>query len=116
MNIKNVESMPWTAGQRSHAGERFYSIIEYFGNSINSSDKYKPNLLIRYTYEYSRSELSQDIFLRYFFRYLERDIDSNEAIEYDENLLDDVKEFADSLLDNFYFPCRSPCSRLTLHC
>ncbi|EEQ34601.1 conserved hypothetical protein [Microsporum canis CBS 113480] len=107
MNIKNVESMPWTAGQRSHAGERFYSIIEYFGNSINSSDKYKPNLLIRYTYEYSRSELSQDIFLRYFFRYLERDIDSNEAIEYDENLLDDVKEFADSLLDNFYFPLKS---------
>ncbi|KAM5451185.1 hypothetical protein MaudCBS49596_003890 [Microsporum audouinii] len=107
MNIKNVESVPWTAGQRSHAGERFYSIIEYFGNSINSGDKYKPNLLIRYSYEYSRSELSRDMFLRYFFGFMRQDIYSNEDIEFDEKLLDDVKEFADSLLDNFYFPLKS---------
>ncbi|WEW60682.1 hypothetical protein PRK78_006169 [Emydomyces testavorans] len=85
---------------------RFEKIIEYFSNSVNSSEKYKPDLLIRYTYEFALSELSRDMLLRYFFTYIKIDINSTEAIDFDENLLDKLKDFADLLLNNFFVPLK----------
>ncbi|WEW59773.1 hypothetical protein PRK78_005253 [Emydomyces testavorans] len=100
---------PLTAGQRSRAETRFEKIIEYFSNnrSLTPGVEYKHDLLIHYTYEYSRSELSKDMLLRYFFHYIKEDIDSNEDISFNQDLLKKLENFADDLLHNFYLPLKS---------
>lgn len=112
MSLTNSSAAaPLTAGQRSHAKKRFESIIEYLSDSsINSGERWKGDLLIRNTYEYSRSELSKDVFLCYFFGYIKQDIHSNEIVKFDKDLLDTLNNFADFLLDNFYLPRQSPVS------
>ncbi|DAA78685.1 TPA_exp: Uncharacterized protein A8136_2470 [Trichophyton benhamiae CBS 112371] len=98
---------PLTVDQRSHAHRRFEKAIEYFGNHISSSAKFKPHLLIRYTYEFARSELSKDMILRFFFASIKIDIDSTEDIELNDSLLHELKEFADLLLNHFFAPLKS---------
>ncbi|EZF16020.1 hypothetical protein H112_05858 [Trichophyton rubrum D6] len=98
---------PLTVDQRSHAHRRFEKAIEYFGNHVSSSAKFKPHLLIRYTYEFARSELSKDMILRFFFASIKIDIDSTEDIELNDSLLHELKDFADLLLNHFFAPLRS---------
>lgn len=97
---------PLTVDQRSHAHRRFEKAIEYFGNHVSSSAKFKPHLLIRYTYEFARSELSKDMILRFFFASIKIDIDSTEDIELNDSLLHELKDFADLLLNHFFAPCK----------
>ena len=74
---------PLAADQRARAKHIFYSIVTHFRAAEASDAAYSRPLLVRYTYEYSRSELSQDAFLRAFFDFIGLDI----AAEHDPDLL-----------------------------
>lgn len=56
------------ANERAHAQRRFYSIIDHYGDHIGVREDYSRHLLIRYTYEFSRSESSKDTLL-YFHEF-----------------------------------------------
>ncbi|KKZ61579.1 hypothetical protein EMCG_00562 [[Emmonsia] crescens] len=99
---------PFTPVQRARAQRRFYDIINHF-NAVDSSKRhgYSPTLLLRYTYEYSRSELSQDVFLQALFRSLEVDIEEEHINLNDEKLGDQLTSFADFLIDYFFLPLKA---------
>jgi hypothetical protein len=86
--------------------------VDNFDASGNSTKAgYRRPLLVRYTYEYSRSDLSRDIFLRAFFDPLDLDITSDQDINFDDDdddledqLGEKLTSFADFLLDNFFLP------------
>nr|KMM64829.1 hypothetical protein CPAG_01181 [Coccidioides posadasii RMSCC 3488] len=71
INFSGPESLP--ADQRARAKQRFYSIIKHFRPAEASDVAYSRPFLVRYTYEYSRSELSQDT-LRAFFDFMGLDV------------------------------------------
>ncbi|EQL29810.1 hypothetical protein BDFG_07621 [Blastomyces dermatitidis ATCC 26199] len=104
---------PFAADQRARAQRRFYSIINHFDITDNSRRVgYRRPLLVRYTYEYSRSELSQDIFLRAFFEFMKVDVAGEEDIDFDDEGLENqlgknLITFADFLLDNFFLPLKA---------
>ncbi|EAS37218.3 uncharacterized protein CIMG_02572 [Coccidioides immitis RS] len=73
IDFSGPESLP--ADQHARAKQRFYSIIKHFRPALEASDvAYSRPFLVRYTYEYSRSELSQDTFLRAFFDFMGLDV------------------------------------------
>ncbi|OJD20479.1 hypothetical protein ACJ73_08186 [Blastomyces percursus] len=102
---------PFAPDQRARAQRRFYDIINHF-NAVDNSRRhgYRRALLLRYTYEYSRSELSQDTFLRAFFQSMKVDVEEN--IDFDDEELEDqvgsnLATFADLLIDNFFLPLKA---------
>ncbi|PGH00080.1 hypothetical protein GX51_05977 [Blastomyces parvus] len=101
---------PFAADQRAHARRRFYAIINHFHTADNSrSGGYRHPKLVLYTYEYSRSELSQDTFLRAFLKYMNLDVAGEEEIDFDDEDLEkqlgqNLIAFADFLLHNFFLP------------
>jgi len=110
---------PLEAGQRARAERWFYQIIEHFREpGIKNHQRgttYSRPLLIRYTYEYARSQESRDIFFRSFFRSLglsslDAD-DDNDLLRLEGGQVEDLRSaffaFADYLLDNFFLPCKS---------
>ncbi|PGH00919.1 hypothetical protein AJ79_08074 [Helicocarpus griseus UAMH5409] len=68
------DTQPLAADRRAEAKRRFYSIITHFTAEESSDAGYSRPLLVGYMYEYSRSELSQDTFLRTFFDFMDLDI------------------------------------------
>ncbi|KMP10108.1 hypothetical protein CIHG_04408 [Coccidioides immitis H538.4] len=105
--------IPLAADERARAKHQFYSIINHFSTE-GSDDSYRRPLLVRYTYEYSRSELSQDTFLRAFFDCMSLDIAAEQDPDLDgkENQLrDSLSSFADFLLDNFFIPLKASGQR-----
>jgi hypothetical protein len=104
----------FTPDQRTRARIKFYSIIAHFNTPHDRSlVKYNRPLLLRYTYEYARSDLSQDIVLSAFLNWSSLAIEG-EAINFsdedvEENLRKRLIEFADFLLDNFFTPCLLSC-------
>ncbi|TPX23658.1 hypothetical protein DIZ76_012993 [Coccidioides immitis] len=81
---------PLTADQRSQARDRFYAVINHF-SATDRRVGYSRPLLVRYTFEYARSELSQDIFLRAFFEFMNLGLTSDDDIDFDDDQLDNVK-------------------------
>ncbi|EER25929.1 hypothetical protein CPC735_043730 [Coccidioides posadasii C735 delta SOWgp] len=102
------DPQPLPADQRHHAQRRFYKIVNNFDDG-NRTSGYKRSLLVRYTYEYSRSELSKDTFLRAFFEFMEVDFVGEGDRDFDDQAQVGRKlaEFADFLLDNFYLPMKA---------
>lgn len=107
------------ADQHVQAQSLFYCIIDHFSTPDDKFySQYKRPLLIRYTYEYTRSETSRDRFLRAFFDSMGLDIAREElnSINWSDKDLEDklrsnLIEFSDFLLDNFFLPCLpSPAS------
>ncbi|KLJ09675.1 hypothetical protein EMPG_14904 [Blastomyces silverae] len=102
------------ADQRAHARRRFYTIIHHFDAPDNSRRPggYRHPQLVLYTYEYSRSELSQDTFLRAFFESMNLDVAGEEDIDFDYEDLEkqlgkNLIAFADVLLDDFFLPLKA---------
>ncbi|OAX80255.1 hypothetical protein ACJ72_05415 [Emergomyces africanus] len=114
-NIINFSGpQPLAADQRARAKRRFYSIIIHFRAAEASDAAYSRPLLVRYMYEYSRSELSQDTFLRAFFESMGLDIavEHDPDFESEENQLsENLTSFADFLLDNFFIPLKASGQR-----
>ncbi|TPX24826.1 hypothetical protein DIZ76_010270 [Coccidioides immitis] len=108
---------PFAVDERAGARRRFYDIINHFDTTDNDKRVgYRRPRLVRYTYEYSRSELSQDTFLRAFFEFMKLDVAGEEDIDFlDEDLENQLGKnlitFADFLLDNFFLPRLVP-----IHC
>ncbi|KAK2737831.1 hypothetical protein FQN57_007389 [Myotisia sp. PD_48] len=101
--------------QRRRARSLFYNVVNHFSDLDDdaSNRDYKRALLLRYTLEYSRSEISQDTFLRAFFNSVELDsIDQEIDVDWNNKLLENslrlkLIEFADFLLDNFFLPLKA---------
>ena len=101
--------------QRARATHQFYYIVRHFESQCSVEKRrqrdaqYSRPLLVRYTYEYTRSQESRDVFLRAFFQHIrlsfdEDDVDlGNEQVE--TGLRSALFDFADYLLDNFFLPC-----------
>lgn len=112
--ISFASEPPLGAAQRAQARDRFYRIVNHFvtdpgGGSNNSKRQYNHPLLIRLTYEYTRSEESKDIFLRAFFQAIGLQIGSQDDIDFhtdSEHLYSGLTQFADYLFDNFFLPCK----------
>lgn len=104
---------PLEANQHARAKAQFYRIIERFEptNVNRDGTKYNRPALVRLTYEYARSELSQNIFLRAFFGAVALPIECEDDVDFDkegteECLRSAVCTFADHLFDNFFLPCK----------
>lgn len=97
---------------REIARARFYRIIDYFKAAKDSSeqDSYSRSLLIKYTFEYARSEISKDNFLRVFFDALEISLDNSVSIPYLE-IRGNFNRFAMHLMDDFFLPLRATASK-----
>ncbi|KXX77963.1 hypothetical protein MMYC01_207929 [Madurella mycetomatis] len=79
---------PLGATERARARDKFYRIVNRFATDpgdSNSKRQYNRPLLVRLTYEYTRSEESKDIFLRAFFQALDLQIDSEDDLDLDTN-------------------------------
>jgi len=112
---------PLEDGQRARAKRLFYQIVHHF-HKLEPEPKrhqrgttYSRPLLIRYTYEYARSQESRDVFFRSFFRSLGLSLDADDGSQEDDQLdweggqVEVLRSaffaFADYLLDNFFLPC-----------
>ncbi|KAH6640148.1 hypothetical protein F5144DRAFT_618018 [Chaetomium tenue] len=120
-------TVPLGAEQRGQARRKFYRIVQHFEAESTQTSKtktagkrgtrYNQPLLIRLTYENARSEESQDVFLRAFFRSMALSLDGedlksdldldfgNEAVEAD--LRSSLIGFAEYLIDNFFLPLKA---------
>jgi hypothetical protein len=107
---------PLGVDERAQAKRRFYHIVNHFeatddgsSGSSGTSTRYNRPLLIRLTYEYARSEVSQDGFLQAFFQTMALSMDQDVDLS-DEKLEEEVRStlvgFADYLMDNFFLPCK----------
>lgn len=96
--------LPLGEEERSLGSRRFHLIVDHFQSKTRPQDRsYSRPLLLRYTYEYARSEESRDNFLRTFFDSLGIPLGKDDEIEYDAFAVD-VYGFADHLMDSFFLP------------
>ncbi|EEQ28696.1 hypothetical protein McanMca71_001230 [Microsporum canis] len=115
INFSALDSL--SAEVRSQATCRFYSIVEYCRAeelATGSRLTYSHALLIRCTYEYSRSEASKDRFLRAFFESMRMDIAIGKDPDFTSQgnqLRENLTAFAEFLLDNFFIPLKVPGRR-----
>ena len=111
---------------RQQARRKFCRIVDHFDNVVNIGNaagvgpeySYRRARLVRLTYDHALSPVSQDNFLRAFFRSLElpmgneddngtdNGVDNGTGINLDEQLQFKVFGFADYLFDNFFLPSR----------
>ncbi|KAK5999031.1 hypothetical protein PT974_01418 [Cladobotryum mycophilum] len=98
---------PLASELRAQAKRKFYLIVEHFEEFHKSDGQpYNQPQLIRYTYEYARSEESQDNFLRAFFQALALSMDGGEDLNFDD-LSSPFIGFAEHLFNNFFLPLRA---------
>ncbi|KAI1758661.1 hypothetical protein GGR53DRAFT_516335 [Hypoxylon sp. FL1150] len=96
---------PLGTEQRNQARQRFRDICQHFDRGI-PVDNYSHPRLVRYTYEYTRSEESGDYFLRLFFKTLDLAIDGFDPISF-EDVRAKFFSFAEYLFDNFFLPVKA---------
>lgn len=105
--IDPVQPVPLSATQRANARRILYQLVEAFEAADNVRGARVPFVyprLVRYTYEYSLSDDSRDIFLRAFLVAMEPGL-NNDAVLDTESLKPRFTTFAAYLLDNFFLPC-----------
>ena len=101
--------------QRDQATRIFNAIIEALEPLQHSKGSYKQISLVRLTYEYARSEASRDNFLRFFFQQTQipseiTDLDLIRSCDYGPQ----VSVFADTLIENFFLPCKTAQTLLSI--
>ncbi|KAK5988516.1 hypothetical protein PT974_09999 [Cladobotryum mycophilum] len=98
---------PLTPELRAQAKHRFYLIVQHFEDLYkNNSQSYNQPRLIQYTYEYARSEESQDNFLRAFFQAMALSIDGEEDLNFG-NLSSPFIGFSEHLFNHFFLPLKA---------
>ena len=101
---------PLGPNARQQASSKFYRIVDHFDNVVDIGGGYRRSRLVRLTYDYALSPVSQDNFLRAFFRSLElstgNEDDNGTDIDLDEQVQLKVFGFADYLFNNFFLPSR----------
>jgi hypothetical protein len=104
-------------GERVRAKNKFYRVVQHYetmqaSRGGSSIVQYNRPMRVRLTHEYARSAESSDIFLRAFFQSIGLPIDGEDDLDFDKDGTDDrlgsaVSDFADYLLNNFFFPCKT---------
>ncbi|UZP37066.1 hypothetical protein NXS19_004882 [Fusarium pseudograminearum] len=98
---------PLSDSHRASAIRRFYQVIAHFHDT--KPTQYDRIKLVRYTYEYSSNQISQDNVLTAFFEFLRLPISSDDNVDFGD--ADELKtrlyEFADYLIDNFFLPLKA---------
>jgi hypothetical protein len=107
--------VPLSTDQRARASRQFHHIVRHFEFPAEKRP-YSRALLVRYTYEYARSQESRDVFLRAFFQSMRLSLDDEDVdlgdTEVETGLRSALFDFADYLLDNFFLPCMSSLATL----
>ena len=107
---------PLDSTTQSHVKRRFYKIINHLeaAESSDGGGPYNRPRLLRLTYEYARSEESQDTFLQAFFYAMNLPLDRDENEDGDDVAGYDASSlfsFADYLLDHFFLPRKIETSK-----
>ncbi|KAH6627674.1 hypothetical protein F5144DRAFT_576542 [Chaetomium tenue] len=98
---------------RARLSNKFQRIVNHFEGAAAGGSQYNRPRLVRLTYEYVRSEVSKDIFLRTFFRSMgltlidEQHDDDIDFENCEEELSSGLSRFADYFFDNFFLPLRA---------
>ena len=101
---------PLSEAQYQSASLSFRQLINYFDNLPHdrASKDYDRVKLVRFTFEYARSQVSQGNFLRAFFETANIPLDGEEVDLSDAdrlaNLKDSINNFADYLFESFFLP------------
>ncbi len=101
------------ASLHARAQDKFNLIVSHFETVAAAvpTAHYNRPALVRLTYEYSRSDLSKDMFLRAFFDYMKLSMDGQDVDLTDFMIEADVRfhllEFANYLFSNFFLPSRA---------
>lgn len=92
--------------QRDQATRVFNTVIEAC-EPLQSTGPYKQITLICLTYEYACSEASRDKFLHFFFQQTDipTEVSDREIIHHCD-YGPQVIAFADTLIENFFLPCK----------
>ncbi len=111
INLSSSQPAPLEASLRAQAQDRFYHIVGHFETAATRDDYSRP-MLVRLTYEYSRSEESKDMFLRAFFDVMGLSMDSHDGIDLADSITEThvssaLFNFADHLFNYFFMPCKS---------
>lgn len=108
----NDDGCTWAA-QRANARRILYHLVE----ALEAADDVRGTRLtfvlprlVRYTYEYSLSDESRDIFLRAFLNAMELGLDSDAVLDM-PSLKPRFTAFAAFLLDNFFLPLEASTRR-----
>ncbi|GAB1319485.1 hypothetical protein MFIFM68171_09695 [Madurella fahalii] len=103
--------------QRNRAVSRFRRIVNYFEDAQQPAsrygDGYNRPALVRLTFEYARSQESQDRFLGAFFRSLGLGM-LDDSVDHDSELAgfrELLFGFADFLMANFFLPLRAATNK-----
>ncbi|OAA55355.1 hypothetical protein SPI_08450 [Niveomyces insectorum RCEF 264] len=111
--IDLTQPAPLSPAQRANARRILYQLVECFealDNVRSSRFSYIYPRLVRYTYEYSVSEESRDIFLRAFLNAMALGLDDETDSDF-ESLKPLFDGFAGYLLDNFFLPLKASTRR-----
>ena len=109
-----------SSDQRGNAARRFYQIVDRFDVAeeevIGDNTTFNRPRLVRLTYEYALSKRSQDMLLAAFFQSLGLSLDetSGADVDFSDGIRSGVFNFADYLMDNFFFPCKLISPQLLL--
>lgn len=92
-----------TPAERASVIGRFYQVITHC-DIEPTQDQYDRVKLVRFNYEYSSNQISQDNFLHAFFEFLKLPISNHVDFGNTDELGTRLYEFADYLIDNFFLP------------
>ncbi|OAA50504.1 hypothetical protein NOR_00954 [Metarhizium rileyi] len=110
--INFSSNTPLQDTQRLQAKTLFYKIVGYYENqpNITTNSPYDRPKLLRLTYEYAITEVSQDNILRSFFDSVGLSITGDVDLsckEIEANVWSNLKGFADFLIDSFFLPLKA---------
>jgi hypothetical protein len=113
--ISFSDEPPLEPNERARLNNKFQRIVNHFDanmtNTHTSAGGYNRPRLVRLTYEYARSEVSKDIFLRAFLWAMGLSLNDEDEDDIDfengeEELSLGLSRFADYLFENFFLPCK----------
>ncbi|KAF4976838.1 hypothetical protein FZEAL_6552 [Fusarium zealandicum] len=113
--INFSERPPLTPTERTSASRRFYLLVNHFDTGA-SKGQYDRVKLVRFTFEYARSEESKGNLLRAFFDIVELPLEADSDEDRDIDLTDKAQlallhesifGFADYLFENFFLPVKA---------
>ncbi|KIH89536.1 hypothetical protein SPBR_07308 [Sporothrix brasiliensis 5110] len=122
LDVASAAQDPLTSSERTAARQVFYRIVQHFEAidpfqgmaRAEQANAYSHPLLVRYTYEYSFSEDSRDVFLRAFFDSVGLDlaglVNTRAEIDFDK-VTPHFHGFADHLIDNFFLPLKASTAK-----
>lgn len=113
LDFPSLPLLSLSPDQRDAGQQKFHNIIDHFERLSPDQQlhqRYDWPVLLRLTYEHSRSEESQEHFLQAFFSSISLPLDG-EDVDFskagvEESLQPQIARFADYLVNNFFTPSK----------